>query len=63
MHKNVVTIDMNRQCVECGKPGAMPSGMCLTCGAKALQGKKMRTLHGQLLQNRVRQLLKEKDHE
>lgn len=29
------TIDMNRQCVECRKPGATGSGICLKCVGRA----------------------------
>ena len=47
-----LTIDMDKRCAECGKPGATGSGICLPCATKAMSGKAMRSLAGQAVQRR-----------
>lgn len=32
-----LTIDYDKNCKSCGKPGAMPNGLCLACVAKRLK--------------------------
>lgn len=41
-----VTIDLDKKCAECGKGGAVASGICLECTTKAIQGKPMRSAIG-----------------
>jgi len=55
-----VTIDMDKKCVECGKPGAAGSGICLGCSLKAIQGKPMRSQIGRAVQQRFRDNLPKK---
>lgn len=33
-----VTIDMSKECVECGKGGAADNGLCLKCMSGAVMG-------------------------
>ena len=47
-----ITIDMDKKCAECGKGGAVPSGICLKCTTKAISGKPMKSLQGRLVQHR-----------
>jgi hypothetical protein len=35
-----ITIDMDKKCAECGKGGAVPSGICLKCTTKAAYSEK-----------------------
>lgn len=39
----VVTVNMNRRCEECRKPGATPNGLCLRCVMKSMGDKPMRS--------------------
>lgn len=45
-----VTIDMDKMCVECGKAGATPSGICLRCVMKAVGNSSMKSKVGQKMQ-------------
>ena len=47
-----LTIDMDKRCSECRKPGATGSGICLACASKAIAGKPMRSPEGQAVQRR-----------
>lgn len=47
-----LTINMDKQCAECRKPGATGSGICLTCATKAMDRKPMRSAQGQAVQRR-----------
>ena len=47
-----LTIDMDKRCAECWKPGATGSGICLPCATKAMSGKPMRSPQGQALARR-----------
>ena len=47
-----LTIDMDKRCAECGKPGATGSGICLPCATKAMSGKAMRSPAGKAVQRR-----------
>jgi len=49
----MLTIDMDKRCAECGKPGATGSGICLPCATKAMSGKPMRSPAGQVVQRRI----------
>jgi predicted amidophosphoribosyltransferase len=44
---------MDKRCVECGKPGAVDSGICMMCTAKAMRcGAVMKSHIGRLVQKR-----------
>jgi hypothetical protein len=47
-----ITIDMDKKCVECGKGGAVPSGICMKCTTKAISGKPMKSAIGRAVQKR-----------
>jgi hypothetical protein len=47
-----VTIDMDRKCAECGKGGAVDSGICMRCTLKAAQVKPMKSPEGKAVQKR-----------
>lgn len=47
-----ITIDMDKKCAECGKGGAVPSGICLRCTTKAMKGKTMRSWQGRAVARR-----------
>lgn len=46
-----IDINMDKKCAECGKGGATQSEVCLSCAAKAIQGKKMKSRQGKILQS------------
>ena len=52
--KLTLTIDMDKRCAECGKPGATGSGICLACATKAISGQAMRSARGKEVARRVR---------
>lgn len=54
-HTVHITIDMDKKCAECGKGGAVPSGICLKCTSKAISGKVMRSRQGIAVQQRFLQ--------
>ena len=56
-----IEIDEDRKCVECGKGGAMPSGICLGCADKALAGKLMKSSAGKRIQIQLARKDSEKD--
>lgn len=49
----LIKIDMDKRCAECGEHGAMPSGLCMSCVARALD-EPMRSPTGRLEQERMR---------
>jgi len=49
-----LTIDMDKRCAECGKPGATGSGICLPCVIKAMSGRAMLSQAGKAVQKRIR---------
>jgi hypothetical protein len=49
-----LNINLDAKCVECGKPGATPSELCLKCCTKAMDPKAaMKTRQGKALQARL----------
>lgn len=46
MNNITLTIDMNKRCAECQARGTTPSGICLDCAIKAMDGKPMRSPQG-----------------
>ena len=51
-----IVIDMDRDCAECGKGGALPTDLCLRCTTKAIEGKRpMKSWQGQGMRNRWNQ--------
>lgn len=56
----IITIDMNKKCAECGKPGACGSGICMRCATRAINpASQMRSPQGRAVQERYKQLLRE----
>ena len=54
MADHVITIDMDKKCLECSKGGATDSGLCLRCVAKAMNFKSpMKSPRGQAMQTRL----------
>lgn len=53
-----INVDLNKKCVECGKGGAVDSGICLACTSKALSGKAMKSPAGRGVAMRFRDLKK-----
>jgi hypothetical protein len=49
-----ININYNAKCVECGKKGATPSGLCLACATKVIFGQPMKTEQGRNMQRRFR---------
>ena len=47
-----VTIDLDKACAECRKPGATGSGICLACANKVMSGRKMRSPQGRAVARR-----------
>lgn len=46
-------LDMGKKCIECGQGGAVsPNDICLSCMNRAVDGKKMKTQIGKLVQKR-----------
>lgn len=50
----VLEIDCDKKCVECGKMGATPSGICLSCVTKAMDNKPMKSAAGKIVQARIK---------
>ncbi len=50
----VIEIDLDKKCAECGRSGATPSGTCLTCVAKAMANKPMKSSQGKAVQARIK---------
>lgn len=56
----VITIDMDKRCAECGKPGACDSGICMRCATKAINpASKMRSVQGRAVQARYKTMLRD----
>ena len=51
-----INVNMDKKCVECGKGGAVDSGICLGCTTKALRDKPMRSAAGRAVQARFRSM-------
>lgn len=49
------TVNLDAKCAECGKGGALPSGICLDCTTKAIQGRPMKSPQGKAVAERFRQ--------
>ena len=43
-----ISVDMDAECAECGKPGRCGNGLCMSCTTKAISGKRMKSAAGQL---------------
>lgn len=50
MTVTTITIDMDKKCAECGKPGAVDNGLCMNCTTRALEGQTMRSVRGKAVQ-------------
>lgn len=48
-----IKINMAKKCAECGKGGAVQSGICLRCIAQAIRGVKMVSAIGKAVQARM----------
>lgn len=55
---NTINISMDRKCAECGKGGAIDSGICLGCTAKAMRDKPLRSEIGRVVQKRIHETMK-----
>ena len=55
----VITIDMDKKCVECRKPGALASGICTKCAMKAMGDKPMKSEIGRAMHKRWQAMRKE----
>ena len=53
-----IKIDMDKKCVECGKGGAVDSGICLGCTSRALSGKPMKSPAGRMVALRFHDMKK-----
>ncbi len=42
----MLTINMDKKCAECRKPGAANSGICLRCVGKIMRGQPMKSAEG-----------------
>ena len=51
-----ITVDMDKRCLECGKGGAVDSGICLSCITKAIKGRPMKSARGRAVQERIQQV-------
>lgn len=51
-----IHVNMDKKCVECGKGGAVDSGICLGCTSKALGGKPMKSQIGKAVAKRFRDM-------
>jgi len=51
--KTEISIDYDKFCVECKKPGATQSGICLVCVLRAMNGKSMKSEAGKIVQRRI----------
>jgi hypothetical protein len=45
---------MDKKCAECGKGGAVASGICIRCTTKAITGNTMKSWQGKAVQERAR---------
>ena len=54
MSKYTLTIDMDKKCAECGKGGALPSGICLKCTTTAAYSQKpLKSLQAKAVRQRM----------
>ena len=51
-----LTIDMDKRCAECRKPGATGSGICLKCAGRAYNPKPMKSAEGRAVQERIKRI-------
>jgi hypothetical protein len=49
-----INIDMGKKCAECGKGGAVDSGICLACTTKVIKGKPMKSPIGRAVAARFK---------
>lgn len=52
MRDPITTVDLSKKCAECGDPGAVESGICLGCTAKAMRRLPMKSEIGRAVQKR-----------
>lgn len=49
--RNVITINLDAKCAECGRGGRCGNGLCMGCTARAMNAKsKMKTAEGKAVQ-------------
>ncbi len=53
-----ITIDLEKPCAECWQKGAAPSGLCMKCTTKAIEGRPMKSVVGQAVAVRWREQFK-----
>lgn len=49
-----VNVDMDKNCAECGKGGAVQNGLCIKCTAKAFGAKPMKSAVGRAVQAHIK---------
>lgn len=55
-----ITVYTDKCCPECGKPGAVQSGICVSCTTKALSDQPMKSAIGRAVQARFKSVLSER---
>lgn len=53
-----IHFDMDSKCEECGNGGTLESGLCLKCLRKAIDGKKMKSTTGKMVQHHAARIFK-----
>jgi hypothetical protein len=53
-----ITVSLDKKCAECGKGGAVDSGICLGCTSKAISGKPMRSPIGRAVALRFKETIR-----
>jgi hypothetical protein len=48
-----IVINLDLKCSECGKKGALASGICMNCVIKILDGKPMNSKEGKAVKQRL----------
>ena len=54
MTNPTIIIDTDKKCAECGKGGAVASGICIACTSKVISNKPMKSAIGRAIQARWR---------
>lgn len=52
------TVHLDKKCAECGKGGAVDSGICIGCTSKAISGKPMRSAKGRAVALRFKETVR-----
>lgn len=52
--RHTINIDLDKKCAECGKGGAVDSGICLACTIKVFGKAKLKSTQAQAIRARLR---------